>query len=77
MVHYDKEPPQMDFSIDVLNDKVSINLTSNEPLKRAILVTGNTTVKFKKVNDMYYSAVIDLPDAYKSGSPLPSSMLAV
>ena len=24
---------------------------------------------------MYYSAVIDLPDAYKSGSPLPSSML--
>ena len=38
----------MDFSIDVLNDKVSINLTSNEPFKRAILVTGNTTVKFKR-----------------------------
>ena len=51
VVHYDQTPPVFDIELNIINDKVSIVLLSNEALKKARLVSGNSRQKFKKIEE--------------------------
>ncbi|MBL6723134.1 MAG: S-layer homology domain-containing protein [Candidatus Margulisbacteria bacterium] len=75
VVHLDNEAPKLTTNINIVGDQVLVELTSNEPLKRAEMVSGNSRVAFKKRNNHQYDLLLDLPSTMTSGSPLPEEML--
>ena len=76
VVHFDQSPPVISTELDIMSDQVSIRLTSNEPLKEARLVSGNETLRFKKISDAIYTLAVPLPPEMKSGNPLPEKMMS-
>ena len=75
VVHFDKEPPQLKTDLNIIGQRVEVSLLSNEPLKDAVMVSGNQRIKFRRLSDRRYSAVLDLPAYLRDGSPLPDKML--
>lgn len=76
VVHFDQRAPVISTELNILSDQVSIRLTSNEPLKEARLVSGNETMRFKKISDEIYTLAVSLPSEMKSGNPLPEKMMS-
>ncbi len=76
VVHFDQSPPQIATELNVIGDQLSVQLTSNEPLRRAMFVSGNQRLRFKKISDSLYTLLLKLPDYMKSGQPLPDKMMS-
>ena len=77
VVSYDDVPPKIDPKVNVLKNKVSIEITATEPLKKALLVSGNQTIaEFRSIGSNQYSTVVDLPESLQSGQPLPDKMVS-
>lgn len=74
VVHYDKTPPEIDFSVHVMDGQLSVVAQSNEPLASAALMVEGTRHSFKSFGGNRYSATIDLPALIESG-PVPSAMV--
>ncbi|RAP24938.1 hypothetical protein DID73_00090 [Candidatus Marinamargulisbacteria bacterium SCGC AG-343-K17] len=75
VVHFDQTPPQISTELNIMADQISIQLTSNEELKVASMVSGNQTINFRRMSDKLYTLVVPLPNEMKSGNPLPEKML--
>ena len=75
VIHFDQTPPTISTELNILSTQMAIELTSNEPLKEALLVSGNQSIKFKKISDTVYVLALPLPKHMMSGQPFPKSML--
>ncbi|MGA0242584.1 MAG: S-layer homology domain-containing protein [Candidatus Marinamargulisbacteria bacterium] len=74
VVHYDREPPQIQTRLTILNHRLGIDITSNEALSRAEWVSGNQTLAFRALDDRRYGVVMPLPEGFEDGAMLPSQM---
>jgi hypothetical protein len=78
VIHYDNMAPTFNTEINIFSHQVELRLTANEPLSRAMLISNDgTSQAFKHQFDTVYSVMVPLPDAFKSGQPLPSQMLSM
>ena len=76
VIHYDQTPPEITPIVNALQNRVAVELHSNEPLSQAKLVSGNQVIQLKEIGKNRYSAVVDLPESLQTGAPLPDKMLA-
>ena len=75
VVNYDQTPPTFEPTINIDRDKVLIEVKSNEPLKKAVIVNADKKIKFKRKSDKRYVASVELPENMRSGQPLPDQMI--
>lgn len=75
VVHFDEDVPELSPSLEIIGNQVLIQISTNEPLKEARLVSGDSTVLFRKRTDTRYDVLIGLPEAMQSGQPLPDKMI--
>ena len=76
VVNFDRTPPKVSTELNIFGDQLSVQITSNEPLRSAMLVSGNQKLRFKKLSDALYTLILPLPDYMKSGKPLPDKMIS-
>ena len=76
VIHYDMDPPKFTSDLNIIGDRVEISLNSNEKLRAAYLLAPERQVKFRRMTDSRYTAVIDLPPSLRTNSPLPDSMVS-
>ena len=76
VVHYDKTPPEIDFSVHVMDGQLTVLAQSDEPLSSATLTSGDDRYAFKSFGGNRYSVSIDLPSSIETG-PVPSAMVTL
>jgi hypothetical protein len=76
VVHYDITSPEFGTELQILDGgTLQIQIRSDEPLRRAHILTDAEPIKMKRISDAYYMVDIDLPDYLTNDSPFPQNMV--